>query len=200
MKFFITGLHASGKQEVVNYLTELGVKCGKNFTNLETPSDQIYNSKNMEYYSVEDINNIFENEAYIFLQELQLPALNFNAYRCYEGLSSYTFDQNEVFILSPDQLLAISPSAINEEICFIWMDNTKDNRSSRYYEEKRSYSYNERDAYERRDLGAYVKALYSFSKSNVIYFNDEVPERVATIVYTLVKHPELLDLYIKNFD
>lgn len=200
MKFFITGLHASGKQEVIDHLTELGVKCGKNFTNLENISDNIYNSKNMEYYSVEDINNIFENEAYIFIQELQLPSLTFNASRCYEGLSAYTFDQNDVFVLSPDQLLAISPNAINEEVCFIWMDNTKDNRSGRYYNERRTYNYNERDTYERRDLSTYVKTLYSFNNSNVIYFNDELPSRVATIVYTLIKHPDMMDLYVKNFD
>ena len=91
-------------------------------------------------------------------------------------------------------------TAINEEVCFIWMDNTKDNRSGRYYNEHRTYNYNERDAYEKRDLGAYVKSLYAFNNSHVIYFNDELPSRVATIVYTLIKHPDMMDLYVKNFD
>ena len=200
MKYFITGLHASGKQEVCNILTDMGIKCGKTFTNFTELNESIYNSKNYEIYNDEDITDIFENNAYIFIQEFPQEVLNSKVGRFYEGLSKYSFDQNEVFILSPDQLLAITPNAIKEDICFVWLDNTKDNRSNRYHNEHRRYNYNERDVYEKKDLNAYVKSLYSFNNSSLIYFNDEVPERVATIIYTMIKHPDMAHVFVKNFD
>lgn len=200
MKYFITGLHSSGKQEVIEHLKNMGVKCGNLFTNFDELNDDIYNAKNYEVYRNEDINEIFENDAYIFLQELPRTSMNFKTGRYYEGLSKYNFDQNDVFVLSPDQLLSIVPNSIKEDICFIWMDNTKDNRASRYYNEKRSYNYIERDSYEKRDLNSYVKTLYSFNNSNLIYFNDEVPQRVATIIYTMIKHPDMIETFVKNFD
>ena len=200
MKYFITGLHSSGKQEVINVLEGLGVKCGKLFTNMEDMADAVYNKNNYELYSNEDINNVFENNAYIFIQEHPQSTLGFKTGRYYEGLSKYTFDQNDVFILSPDQLLAIPQNAIMEEVCFVWLDNTKDNRSARYHNERRLYNYTERDEYEKRDLNTYVKTLYSFGNSKLIYFNDEVPNRVATIINTMIKHPDTIDDFVKNFD
>lgn len=200
MKYFIVGLHSAGKQEVVNHLEQFGVKCGKIFSNIEQPDDNIYNSYNYELYTNDDINDIFENDAYIFIQELPLNPLTFNSNKYYEGLSKYSFDQNDVFILSPDQLLAISPKSINEDICFIWMDSTKNRRVSRYHSEHRSYNYNVRDNHERRDLGSFVKTLHSFNNSPVIYFIDEEPSRVATIIYNIIIHPDTLDMFIKNFN
>jgi len=200
MKYFITGLHSSGKQEVINVLEGLGVKCGKLFTNMEDMAPAIYNRDNYEYYSNEDINNVFENNAYIFIQEHPQSTLGFKTGRYYEGLSKYTFDQNDVFILSPDQLLAIPQNAITEEVCFVWLDNTKDNRSSRYHNEHRLYNFIERDELEKRDLNTYVKTLCSFENSKLIYFNDEVPSRVATIVNVMIKHPDTINDFIKNFD
>ena len=35
MKYFIVGLHSSGKQEVLDTLEKMDVKCGKLFTNLD---------------------------------------------------------------------------------------------------------------------------------------------------------------------
>lgn len=200
MKYFIVGLHSAGKQEVVDHLTKMGIKCGKIFSNLEEPSVDIYNSFNFELYSNDDINDVFENNAYIFIQELPLSSLNFKVGKYYEGLSKYTFDNNEVFILSPDQLLAIPPNAINEPVCFVWMDSTKTRRMTRFHLEKRAYSYNERDNHERRDINSFVKTLYSFNNSSVIYFTDEEPLRVATIIYNTIIHPDTLDMFVNNFN
>lgn len=200
MKYFITGLHSSGKQEVIDCLKNMGIKCGKLFTNLDEPMEGVYNYENYEIFNNEDINEIFENEAYIFMQEMPEVFMNFKTGRFYEGLSKYEFDQNEVFILSPDQLISIVPNSIKDDVCFIWLDSTKDNRASRYYNEKRLYNYNDRECYEKRDLNTYVKLLYNFNNSSIIYFKDEEPCRVATIVYTLIKHPELKDIFVKNFD
>ena len=61
MKFFIVGLHSSGKQEVMDILEKHGINCGHLFSNIDTPKSEIYNSYNYELYSTMDINEIFEN-------------------------------------------------------------------------------------------------------------------------------------------
>lgn len=200
MKYFIVGLHASGKQEVVDMLEKLDVKCGKLFSDVENASNELYNSYNYELYTQSDVNEVFENNAYVFIQELQTDPTVFHAYRIYEGLSKYEFDQNDVFVLSPDQVVSIPQNTINEDVCFVWMDNTKHNRISRYHSEKRQYNFNNRDEVERRDIDAFVKTIYSFNNAPVLYFTNEEPSRVATIIYTLVQHPELLDLYTQHFN
>lgn len=199
MKYFIVGLHSTGKQEVVDHLEKMGVKCGKIFSNIEEPSEEVYNSYNYELYSNEDINDVFENNAYVFIQELPSIPLNFKTGKYYEGLSKYTLDQNEVFILSPDQLLAISPNTLNEDVCFVWLDSTKTRRTARYHNEHRMYNYQNRENVERRDLQAFVKAIYSY-ESPILYFIDEEPSRVATIIYTTITHPDTFDMFVKNFN
>lgn len=200
MKYFIVGLHASGKQEVVDYLEHMGIKCGKIFSNLDEPSDEIYNSTKYELYTNEDITDIFENDAYVFIQEIPFTTLNFKTEKYYEGLSKYSLDNNQVFVLSPDQFLAISPNTIKDDVCIVWMDSTKPHRTARYHFEKRGYNYTKRDDHERRDLGAFVKAIYSFNNAPIIYFTDEEPCRVASIIYTTIVHPDTFDMFVKNFN
>ena len=201
MKYFIVGLHSSGKQEIINILESYGVKCGKNFTNCEFLTEEMYNYDKYEKYSIMDVNDVFENDAYIFIQELPDGGkMNFTAHRWYEGLSKYSFDQNEVFVISPDQLLAIPPKVINEEVCFVWLDNNKANRSTRYHNEKRAYNFNTRDEIERKDLGTFIKTLYTFNNSHILYFNNEEPNRIAAIIYTLINHPYMKDIYFKMFN
>lgn len=199
MKYFIVGLHATGKQEVIDHLEKMGVKCGRIFSNIEEPSEEVYNSRNYELYTNEDINDVFENDAYIFIQELPHTSLGFRTGKYYEGLSKYSFDQNDVFILSPDQLLAISPNALNEEVCFVWLDSTKTRRAARYHSERRMYNYQDRENHERRDLQSFVKTLCS-SNSPMIYFIDEEPLRVATVIYTTIIHPDTFNMFVKNFN
>ena len=198
MKYFILGLHSTGKQEVIDILEKLGVKCGKLFSNIIKPTESLYNSYNYELYSDKDIIDVFENNAYVFIHELdnQTPS----EYKKYEGLSKYTVDQNDVFALSPDQLLNVIPNSINDDVCFVWMDGTTNIRKSRFRAEKRSYNFNDRDYIEKKDLQSFIKCMYGFDNSHVIYFNDEEPCRVATIIYSLIQHPELLPLYEKNFN
>lgn len=200
MKYFIVGLHSTGKQEVVDHLEKMGVKCGKIFSNIEEPSEEIYNSRNYELYSNEDINDVFENDAYVFIQELPQTTMSFKTEKYYEGMSKYSLDQNEVFILSPDQILAISPNTLaGEDICFVWLDSTKTRRMARYHNEHRRYNYLDRENIERKDLGAFVKALYAYD-APMIYFIDEEPMRVATIIYTTITHPDTFDMFVKNFN
>ena len=198
MKFFIVGLHCSGKQEVLDILEKNGVRCGKQFSNIEEPSPNIYNSYNYELYSMCDINDIFENNAYIFINELENKYIN--SYKYFEGLTRYEFDNNDVFTISPDQLLHISQSVIKEDICFIWMDNNTTDRMNRYKREKREYGFIQKDNIEKRDIDSFSKTIYNFNNSKVIYFTNEEPCRVATIVYTLIKHPDLVDIFVENFN
>jgi len=199
MKFFIVGLHASGKQEILDILEKQGVDVGRLFSNIEAPQTNIYNSYNFELMTTSDINEMFENKAYLFLQELESSATT-KAYKYYEGLSSWTFDNNQVFALSPDQFIAIPPKSYNgEEIVIIWVDNDRHDRQSRHLMEKRSYSFLEREEIETRDIQVFGKSVYSLPNSKVLYFTNEEPGRVACITLTLIEHPEYLPLYEKYF-
>lgn len=206
MKYIIIGMHSSGKQEVVDILENYGVRCGRLFTNLQNSAEpNIYNGSNYEQYSSKDIHDVFENNAYIFMHEFpfgdDISMLNLvNSAKYYEGLSLYEFENNDVFVMSPDQLFSISPSSIKDEICFIWLDNTKKERLNRYYAEKRTYSFSNREDLETKDSNAFVKFLYGFEKGRVLYFTNEDPARVASVVYSLIKHPDLLDIYTESYN
>lgn len=202
MKYIIIGMHSSGKQEVADHLEKLGISCGRLFSNVDAPSHKIYNGLNYELYTMKDVSEIFENNAYIFIHEFpECDAINVSSTnKWYEGLSRYEFENNEVFVLSPDQLFAISPTSIKDDICFIWMDNTKQERLNRYYTEKRSYSFSTRETVEKKDSSSFVQVLYDFNKSKVLYFTNEDPLRVAAVIYSLIKHPELLPVYTESYN
>lgn len=202
MKYILIGMHSSGKQEVADILENYGINCGRLFTNLDNPSSpNIYNGSNYEQYTIKDINEIFENNAYIFMQEFPFgDNINLNSYKYYEGLSLYEFENNDVFVMSPDQLFAISPSSVKDDVCFIWLDNTKKERLNRYYTEKRSYSFSSREEIESKDASSFVKFLYGFDKSKVLYFTNEDPARVAAVVYSLIKYPDLLPVYTEAYN
>lgn len=199
-------MHSSGKQEVADILESYDIKCGRLFTNLPNSAEpNIYNGNNYEQYSSKDIHDVFENNAYIFMQEFpfgdDVSMLNIcNNAKYYEGLSLYEFENNEVFVMSPDQLFSISPSSVKDNVCFIWLDNTKKERLNRYYAERRTYSFSNREEIEIKDSNAFVKFLYGFEKGRVLYFNNEDPMRVAAVVYSLIKHPDLLSIYTESYN
>ena len=201
MKFIIIGMHASGKHEIANQLEEMGMKYGKLFSSVPNINDitNIYAKSHFEQYDVNDVTDVFENNAYIFIQGLQSSA-NINSFKFFEGLSKHTFDNNDVFVLSPDQLLNVIPSSISEEVCFIWMDGNNANRKNRYRAEKRNYDFNERESIEKQEIHSFVKFLYSFPNSKVLYFNNEAPNRVASIISSLIKYPDLIEVYENNFN
>lgn len=200
MKYFIVGLHASGKRAVADYLIERGVKCGKIYSNIPKGSDYIYNSKYYELFDSKDIYEIFENNAYLFMQEINHNLLDFSTEKYFEGLSKFEFDSNQVFVLSPDQLIQINPNNINDELCIVWMDNTESNRYTRYHNEQRLYNFKFRDNLELQDMSTFVKAVYGFNNATNLYFTNEEPNRVATIIYNTIIHPDTLDMFVKNFN
>lgn len=201
MKYIIIGMHSSGKQEVADILENHGVRCGRLFSNIDNPTPNVYNSSNYELYTVKDINSIFENNAYIFMQEFPFGNnIGTTSWKYYEGLSLYEFENNDVFVMSPDQLFSISPTSVKDDVCFVWMDNTKKERLNRYYAEKRVYSFADRDEIEMKDSSSFVKFLYGFDKSRVLYFTNEDPARVAAIIYSAIKYPDLLSVYTESFN
>ena len=194
-------MHGSGKHEVLNILKNNDIRCGKLFTNMDNIStSSIYNGSNYEQYTTKDINDIFENNAYVFIQEFPFTGDMIITNQYYEGLSLYEFENNDVFVISPDQLFAFNQTIINDDITFIWMDNTKKERLNRYHEERRSYNFYDRENIELRDVNAFVKLLYGFDKSNVLYFTSEEPARVAAIIYSAIQYPDLLPVYIDTFN
>lgn len=202
MKYIIIGMHSSGKQEVADILENNGIRCGRLFTNMDsTSASSIYNGSNYELYTMKDINMIFENNAYIFMHEFPITeTINVSCHKWYEGLSLYEFQNNDVFVMSPDQFFSISPASIKEEICFVWLDNTKKERLNRYYAERRTYSFSAREEIESRDSNSFVKLLYNFNNSSVLYFTNEDPARIAAILYSVINHPELLEIYTQAFN
>lgn len=201
MKFFIVGKHASGKHQVLNTLEdEYGVRVGREFCNIPHPAPpQLYIDPKYIRYSFDDISKIFENRGYVCISGIRESGiLDGNAY--YRGISFYTIDNSDVIVISPEQMLGLNWSALRDDTCFVWMDNTRDNRIHRYSAEKRTYSFMEVEKIESEYDADFVKAIYNFQSSGVLYFNNEEPERVACIVAACIKHPDLLSDFTKNFN
>jgi len=194
MKYVLVGLHASGKHEVAHLLEQQGISCGRLFSNIENPAGTIYGSFEYELCGARDIDEVFENNAYIFIRELK----NGNE-KYYEGLATKAFDENDVIVLSPDQIVSISPSMMPHGVCYVWLDNTKVNRFNRYRDEHRSYNFNNRDKEESQDISTFIKSIYA-NDNHILYFVNEDPARIAAILYTLLIHPELFPMYNKAFN
>lgn len=203
MKFILIGQHGVGKHEVCEILRGMGVKVAKQFSTLPKAYPSIYHSKDYESYSMAEINELFENGSYIFMHELVSSETDQGAHRFFEGMTHFALDNADVAVMSPDQVLAMQAPMIHLPICFVWMDGTKQFRQRKHRSEKREYIFQERERIETQDLTEFSKCVYSFEigggKVPVIYFNQEEPQRVATILYAMVKHPELTEYFIKNF-
>jgi hypothetical protein len=201
MKFFIIGFHSSGKHEVAHQLEALGMKYGKLFTNTSdiNINTKLYGCGEYEQYDSSDINDIFENNAYIFIHEhIDKNMVNVIAHNHFEGLSKYTYDNNDVFVLSPDQFLDIPQVNIPEDIVYVWLDNPRYNRVNRYKANKSEYNFNARETQEKRDMKDLVKTVCS--SGNLLYFTNEEPGRISSIIYALHTHPDLKEVFLKNYN
>lgn len=199
MKFFIVGKQGSGKHEVLNLLEELDVRVGREFSNLEEYKENIYMDKNYEKYSSDDISNIFEQNSYIYIGGIDECNV-LDGYSYYRGLSHYTYDNNDVMALSPKALDSVNKKLVNDHIVFVWLDNTRDNRIRRYVEDQRKYSFVEIEKIESQYDQDFVKNIYGFKNSSVLYFSNEDPCRIATIVAAIIKYPDLKDMFVDNYN
>lgn len=202
MKFFIIGMHASGKHEIAHQLENLGMKYGKCFSSVPNVNsvENLYAKGEFEQYNVMDVSEVFENNAYIFIQEQPDNILNVSAHKYFEGLSKYSYDTNDVFVLSPDQFMSIAISNIPQDAVYIWLDNTKTNRQNKYKTEKREYIFNEREYIEKKDIKDFVKSLYNITNGKLLYFTNEDTNRVSSIIYSMYKHNDLINTYVENFN
>ena len=198
MKVFIVGKHASGKHEALKTCEAQGVPVGHEFTSM-TPHPQVYMDPDAELYSQDDITNIFEMQAYISISGIEETGI-MDSYAHHRGISHHTYDHADVLVLTPAQLESINKNLIKDRILFVWMDNTQDNRIRRHAEEQRTYSFIEQDEIETRHGLDFVKTIYNYPNSDVIYFTNEEPERVGTIISTIIKHPDVLPNFIKTYN
>ena len=189
MKYIIVGLHSTGKQALARELTQMGVKVGKGFRSIENLKSTTY-SLSEQVYEYEDVNNIFENQSYLFLKQYVNGSQVY-----YEGLSSFEFENNDVFVMSPDQFSSVPE--FGGDVCFVWLDSTNKNRMIRHSIEKRRYSFLDQDRIEGENLKDFTERIY---QNDVLYFNNEDVSRVAAILYGLVQHPELYDIFRERFN
>lgn len=198
VKIFITGKHASGKHEVLNICEQMGLRIGREFSNLSEYNPTIYMDPNYLKYSQQDITNIFESHSYMYISGTDPKVID--PYSYFNGLSYYTYDNSDIMVVDSTHVCDLNKNLIQDDIVFVWMDNNRDMRIRRYAIEDRKYSFLDREDEEKIYDAEFVKTIYNFKNSNVLYFNNEEPERVAAIIAAIIKHNDLLDIFIKSFN
>lgn len=191
MKIFIIGMNSVGKSEVIKDLTSLcNIKEGKRFCSLESAENENY-LQHYHFYDNIEVNNMFENKAYFFLNENRNFTKNF-----YEGISLYEYENYDIFMLSPDQFIQVPK--FDKDTIFVWMDGNLQNRRSRYIAERRKYNLTKIDEIEREYSNDFVSKLYTYK--NVLYFNNEDPSRISAIIYAIYKDPSLIEVFRNRFN
>lgn len=187
-KFIIIGFNASGKMAVANRLREMEVKVGHTFRSVETVGNQY--SLSTKIYDVEEINNLFENQSYLFIKE----SIN-KANKYYEGISFHEYQTHDVFVMTPDQFNTIAK--FDDNVVFVWLDNNTAQRRYRHHSEKRKYDFNRQERIEKEYIQDFTDRI---GDNAILYFMNEDPDRVAAIIYSVIKYPELLDVYLEAFN
>lgn len=190
MKIFIIGMNAVGKAEVLKDLSTLGIQSGKRFCTVSEVTNEYY-LPGYHIYDNEEVNKMFENKAYFFLHENTDYSLPF-----YEGLSLYEYENYDVFVLTLDQFVNVPK--FDKDTVFIWMDSNVQSRRSRYISERRKYDFVRSDNAEHDNVVDFVDKLYNYK--NVLYFNNEDPQRVSAIIYALMNNPKLIDIFKNRFN
>lgn len=194
LKIIITGVHGSGKLELAQKICTSNAKefkLGKLFT--DRPSSEFsytYNGQILDFMSTEDIKLSFENNALLFIS-------NFHDNTYYEGITCQEFEKNNIFVLTPEHIINL-PSTIFSlyRILFIWLDNKYSSRRTRYIEESRKYDFMERESFDMADSETMQTFL---NNKEFLYFNNEIPERIIPIVYTLYRSPEYINKFVNGY-
>lgn len=192
MKIIITGLHCSGKQEVLNLLQEDGFKCGQMFSNMK---ENELNNNQYKYYNDKTIGEVFDNNAYIYIKQLK-NRNDLNVY--YEGISSYDWDENDIFSLNSDVVANLN--SVKDEIIYVWIDNTWTQRYEKWKDEDRKYNFDILEREEQENQQDFYDRLYNGKNTRVVYFSNEEPSRIKTIIKMLLKYPEMVDEIVENFN
>ena len=187
-KFIIIGFNGSGKMAVANILREMGVNVGQTFRSTDTIGNQY--SLSTIVYDIKELNNLFENQAYLFIKE----SIN-KANKYYEGISFYEYQTHDVFVMTPDQFNTVA--RFDDNVVLVWLDNNSAQRRSRHSMEKRKYDFIRQEQIEQEYIQDFTDRI---NDNAILYFNNEQPDRVAAIVYSAIKHPDLLDVYLNAFN
>jgi hypothetical protein len=191
MKYLIVGRQGCGVKEIVELSEKMGISVGHIFRNISEIDPRSYTLSKL-IYDYSDIENIEESNSYIFMQEC------FQKEKFLEGLSFYEYDQNDVIYMGIDHIVKIPQSVWDKmDVTIIWLDNTSDFRFNYMIENGYMHDFNIQEDNESFNIQGFIDRVYD--KKHIYFFNEE-PKRVAAILYGLVKHPDLLDIFIQNFD
>ena len=193
MKIVITGRHGGGKHEILDKLYQLGVSVGREFSNIP-PNELIYIDPFYKQYTDEDISIIFESQSYIYLAQVEDKNV-FDSYKYTRGLDIYEWEQNEVFVMSPHHVLGMNWNNIQDEVVFVWIDDTKANRFDRC--RVREYDFNYQEQLEQRHDTEFTKYIY---EREVLYFNNDKIDHIVAVIYSLITNNNLIDLYKKTYN
>lgn len=188
-KYIIVGFHSSGKREVLEDLQNEGIKTGKLFTTADKIPAAAYCVDTINY-TVQDVEMMFENQAYIFVHQKQYGPTIY-----YEGLSFYEYDNNDVFAMTPSQFNEV-PNLDSKKTCIVWMDNNVSDRRQRYSSNHYKYDFAIQEEIDKINCAEFVDKLNEY---DVLYFNNEVPERVSAIIKSLILHPDLYDTFLTRY-
>lgn len=191
MKYLIIGRQGCGLPEVVEEAEQMGLSIGHIFRSISEIDPRSYTLSKI-IYDYSDIENIEETNSYIFIQEC------FQREKFLEGLSFYEYDRNDVIYMGIDHIVKIPQKIWDKmDVTIIWLDNTSDFRFNYMVENKYTHDFQIQEDNESFNIQGFIDRVYD--KQHIYFFNED-PRRVATILYSIVKHPDLLDIYIKNFD
>ena len=189
MKIWIVGSQGTGKYSIARMLEKSKMKVGKIFTN-SSPQEIKYHKDLYKFYSSEDIRDIFENNAYVFMTDIQCSMI--------EGLDLNEYENNDVFVLTIEQFLNINTKYVTRDDLIVWLDGNWNWRKHNLEEddEKCLRELAERSCY--TDFNTLILNLEN-SLKNILYFYNEDPERVKTIVKIIYNNPKLKSEFTKNF-
>lgn len=194
MKVWIVGAQGTCKKEIADLLAEEKFKVGHLFTNI-AQDVPIYHKELYKYYDSEDIKSIFENNAYVFINNI------FDGHDdAYDGLDFSEYDDNNVFVLSIDQFLSVNTKYISKDDLIVWVDGDKNWRYSNI--SSNSYDVSSRERIEKSQYVGFFNLINTLKTStkNVLYFLNEEPVRVKTIIKIIANNPKLKQEFIRNFN
>ena len=202
MKIWLVGPQGTCKRDIYRLLAKNGFRCGKLFTNA-TLDDVKYNKYLYKYFPTETINDMFENGSNLFVCSCGEDQENI-----YTGLDFCEYDDNDVFVLTPEQFVGISRQQYLKDGLVVWLDGgwvwRKNNIS---YDEYRTpddptYNYNDVERIESSFARHFYRAMTELAATakNVLYFHEENPTRVKTIIKTIALNPKLKSEFIREFD
>lgn len=188
MKYIIVGRHSSNQHYILQILKTLGISVGFESSTVRDPKGY-YLDPNYEYIDVRTANNIFELNEYIYMSSFGDGN--------YKLLPFHTFDSVDVMTMGPEEVNQINIRMVRDEVTFIWVDDTTTVRRRNYIEESRNYDWRNQEEIESVGNADFMDNIYKLG--HVLYFTNEDPHRVATTIYTLIKYPNLLDLYKETY-